>query len=278
MLRASTATLTIAVALATSCAAPREPTPTASAATGKADGTEPTGVLVFSSDYEERLEGDLVAGGTLVVRYDPDRIQECRGRTGGSDVWGITGYFSVDGAEAESFAVTELRDGTTTAIDATLEVPRGAEIAFWFQSSNRWGCVAYDSDFGADYHFAIGEPEEPSAPVTIDLPADGSVSQSGPVVAGADVVVRYDLDRLGACRGTSRGYPQWSITGYYAVDDDEPTAFEVSRVEGADRVAVDAVLQPRPGQLLALWFQATNRWGCVAWDSRDGANYMFAME
>lgn len=271
-------TLVLAGLLAGCASDPADPdTGSASASAtgdGKADDTSRTPTLTFGADWSEALEGALVPGAKLTIRYDLDRAQECRGSTGGSDVWGVTGFASVDGAEAETFAVTELRDGVTTALDATIEIPAGDDLAVWFQTSNRWGCVAYDSDYGADYHFAI-DSDEPARPVLVELAADGSVSQSAAIRGGDEVVVRYALDRTTTCRGTSGGRPQWSITGFFMVDDDEPTPFEVSRVEGSDRVSVDATIRPRDGHELAMWFQNTNRWGCVAWDSRYGANYVF---
>jgi hypothetical protein len=113
---------------------------------------------------------------------------------------------------------------------------------------------------------------------TVRFAADYTVSQSGPIVAGQKLRVRYDLDRLPDCRGTQGGYPQWNITGYFSVDGGAAKSFEVSEVQGDDRVAKDAVLTVPAGRDLALWFSVTNRWGCNAYDSDGGNNYHLTIE
>ena len=101
------------------------------------------------------------------------------------------------------------------------------------------------------------------------------MEKTGDLVPGGLVRVRYDLDRLSQCRGTQGGMPQWNITGHLRVDDAAESTFEVSRVEGADRVSADAVLEVPAGRSLALWFTAGGRWGCHEADDQGGAGYRF---
>jgi hypothetical protein len=39
--------------------------------------------------------------------------------------------------------------------DSTLVVPRGDDLELWFEATNVYGCLAYDSNLGANHHFAI---------------------------------------------------------------------------------------------------------------------------
>ena len=41
------------------------------------------------------------------------------------------------------------------AEEPVLSLDASGELQIWFQNNNRWGCNAYDSAFGANYHFAI---------------------------------------------------------------------------------------------------------------------------
>ncbi len=52
----------------------------------------------------------------------------------------------------------------------------------------------------------------------------------------------------------------------------------VSRADGSSLVAADPTIAVPRGHDLALWFEATNLWGCHAWDSANGANYHATIE
>ena len=110
---------------------------------GKADGQSP--VIVFADDWRETASGTLLAGDRVRVDYDLDRLTECRGSTNGSEVWGVTGYASFDGAAPVTFAVSRIENGRVKPVVASVEIPASAEsVDFWFAINNRWGCIAYD--------------------------------------------------------------------------------------------------------------------------------------
>lgn len=150
----------------------------------------------------------------------------------------------------------------------------------------------------ASNQFAIGELPEvcPGAAesntselidgAVIQFGATGGPTQEGPLVAGGQVTVRYDLQRLTRCRGTHNGYPAWNldahvrflpggqqaeatVRGFEAptgtptnVSFDVPAAFDVP----ADATAME------------LWFSNTSYatgTPCEAWDSNDSRNYSF---
>jgi len=112
---------------------------------------------------------------------------------------------------------------------------------------------------------------------TLTFNTDGSVTQSAPLVAGGNVRIKYSQSRIRQCTGNVNGQPGWAITGYASLAGAAATSWDTGRVSGSTRVSVNQVIAlPRSGEL-ALWFQQTNRWGCQAWDSRNGQNYRFAV-
>src|SRR6185436_5634782 len=71
---------------------------------GKADGN--TASITFADDWSETVHGDLVAGSAVRINYDLDRLQDCRGSTMGSEVWGVSGYASFDGGAPVTFGLS----------------------------------------------------------------------------------------------------------------------------------------------------------------------------
>ncbi len=241
---------------------------------GKADGTLTR--LTFDDSWRETADGPIVAGSPIRVAYDLDRLQDCRGETGGSEVWGATGYASFDGGEPKTFAVSRVDGGRVVAVEAELDVPSTAtSVDLWFSSSNRWGCIAYDSNESANYSFEV---EQRSDTAVLAFDADWTESQSGAVAGGGKVIVHYDPDRLSQCAGSSGGTAQWSVTGYYQVDGGTVKSLSVTRANGPDLVPSDPTITVPNGSELSLWFEATSRWGCHAYDSDFGANYRYDID
>jgi len=275
MIRPAGSLMLLATALVTACAAAPDPDAgNGGDPGGKADGELTT--LTFDADWDEAADGALVAGSPLRIDYDLARLPDCRGETNGSEVWGVTGFASFDGGAAKSFGVSRLSDGKVVPVVAELEVPTGAEtVALWFQVNNRWGCNAYDSNDGSNYKFAI---EDRANTAILAFEADGSEDQSAAIHAGDQVVVHYVPARLDECASTMGGMPQWGVTGYWQVDGGTVHTLTVARADGGDLVASDPeITVPRGGEL-ALWFEATSRYGCHAYDSENGANFRYAID
>jgi hypothetical protein len=243
---------------------------------GKADGQE-TAQLTFASDWSETARGELTAGSPVRIVYDLDRLPDCRGETNGSEVWGAGGYASFDGGEPVTFALSRLDNGVVKAIAAELEIPVTARsVELWFASSNRWGCIAYDSNENANYRFDVTPAVQGGAVLAFD--ADGSESQSGAVRGGEKVVIHYEPSRLSQCEASSGGLAKWSVSMHYKVDGGAEKAVLVTRADGPDLVSSDpSVVVPR-GSDLEVWFSATSVYGCHEYDSNSGANYHFAIE
>ena len=102
------------------------------------------------------------------IDYDPDRLGDCRTQVNGEDHWRIVGYFSLDDVVPydNEIPVTRLQGHgrlsppTEVASDAVLEVPlgtfgQGHDLGLWFENTDETGCSAWDSNFGANFHFAI---------------------------------------------------------------------------------------------------------------------------
>jgi hypothetical protein len=128
------------------------------------------------------------------------------------------------------------------------------------------------------------EPAAGSAPLaaaevapTLGFAADWSVAASGPIVSGGPAIVHYDVARLPDCRAVYHGFPAWGINAYYAVDGGPAFTVPVTQLQNGAVVGVDASFTVPPGQDLALWFHASDEYGCSQWDSAYGANFHFAL-
>ncbi len=241
---------------------------------GKADGDLVT--ITFDGGWNETADGPLVAGDSVRIDYDLDRLTDCRGSDMGSEVWGITGYAQFDDGEPRAFALSRLSGGTVVPVEAELPFPASARhVAMWFQVSNKWGCVAYDSNMNANYGFDI---EGHDGSVVLAFDGDWSETQSGPIQAGDQMIVHYDPSRLDQCAGSTGGHAAWGITGYYQVDGGTVKSVFVSRADGPDLVPADPSVAVPHGHDLAMWFETSSVWGCHAYDSNMNANYHFTID
>jgi hypothetical protein len=243
----------------------------------EADITADAATLKLTRDYRTTLVGAPAVGKGIVIEYALERLPQCRGNVGGGGPgWNVTGYYSENGGAARAFEVTTLTpDGKDRVAKAGRIVPAaGGDVAIWFQVASRFGCSEYDSQYGQNYHVAV-KGSVPDAQGSIVFGKDGRVSQSGRLVAGGKVKVRYEQPRLPDCRRTERGNPVWTITGFSQIDREATRTFDTAVPEGADRREIDAIVDlPHAGEL-SLWFQVTSLGGCMRYDSAGGANYRF---
>ena len=257
----------LAVTILTACAT--SPMDSTSTGGGKADGSEPT--ITFTADFQTTTTGSLLAGSPVRISYDLDRVTDCR-----SDAWGVSGYAQFDGGSPVAFGVSRLADGTTVPVDAELELPASAShVAIWFEVNDKYGCHAYDSNNGANYQFDV---DRHGLGAVLSFDADFSTSQSAAIHAGDKVVVHYEPDRLQDCAGSTGGHAAWGITGHWQVDGGTVHDVMVTTSHDTTLVASDPQIAIPRGRDLALWFEATNVWGCHAYDSAYGANYHFTIE
>jgi len=135
---------------------------------GKGDGFDDISTLRFNADWSVTQSGPLIKGELMRIHYDPDRLRDCRAQENGEDRWQIMGYFSLDNTVPldNTIPVTRLEGNgrlippSEVAIDALLEVPlgtfgQGHDLGLWFENTDASGCSAWDSNFGANFHFEI---------------------------------------------------------------------------------------------------------------------------
>lgn len=243
-----------------------------SSRTSHVDAVVPT--ISFGADWSVKASGPIASGGKATLHYDIARLPTCRMRYRGYDAWGISAYYAVDGGFARTVPVTQLLGQDNVAIDATIDVPAGKDLAIWFHASDEGGCSTWDSSYGKDFHFALVQ----DAPV-LHFEGDGSVTKDGTLEAGKDVLLDYDLARLPTCRATYNGYQTWDVVAHVRFDGGPVRDIPVTAASGMyGRVAVPArVTIPAGAHELEAWFDNTDRSGCHAWDSAYGANYRFAL-
>jgi hypothetical protein len=112
-------------------------------------------VLAFDADDTFSQSDAVHAGDRVVIHYAPERLAECAGSTGGHAAWGITGHWQVDDGSVHDVMVSRADGETLVASDPQVTVPRGHDLALWFEATSVWGCHAYDSAYGANYHVTI---------------------------------------------------------------------------------------------------------------------------
>jgi hypothetical protein len=112
--------------------------------------------ITFRADGTIVQSGSLRAGSSVKVHYDLDRLTQCRGTMGGYPQWSISGFASSNGGTAQSFETSvAAANGTRTTIDATIQLASAGDLALWFENTNRWGCNAWDSNYGNNFHFVV---------------------------------------------------------------------------------------------------------------------------
>jgi hypothetical protein len=130
---------------------------------------------------------------------------------------------------------------------------------------------------GADQEVGTGDGAYATESAIIAFGGDWSIEQTGRLVEGGAVRVKYDSSRLPTCRGNQNGGPAWTITGYYSIGGSEAQTFYVAGFSPTSTVTTPLISLDRSGEL-EIWFQNTSRWGCSGFDSNDGANYTYTVK
>ncbi len=112
--------------------------------------------ITFYANWAEVASPNPLPVGTQAkIVYDSTRLSQCRGTTNtGGPAWSITGYYQLNGGPVQSFWVAG-HSPTPNPLQPTISLSARGDVALWFQVSNLWGCNAWDSDFGNNYHFTI---------------------------------------------------------------------------------------------------------------------------
>ena len=122
-----------------------------------------TGATIsFGASGQPAVAGTLRVGNKVDVVYDPARLTDCRGSKYGYPAWAITGFYQVGDGEVVSFTAARPDQQGNVTNKATITLPGKGDLKVWFQNNNAFGCNAWDSVFGANYHFTVlGSDREP---------------------------------------------------------------------------------------------------------------------
>lgn len=120
-------------------------------------GAEPASdaLITFNLQGEPSVEGRLIAGGKVRVRYNQDRLPQCRRSQAGYPQWTITGFAQMDGLEERSFDTGRPNGSYRETVDAVIDLPRAGNLSLWFQVTSIGGCMEYDSRGGKNYAFRV---------------------------------------------------------------------------------------------------------------------------
>lgn len=236
--------------------------------------TSATPVVSFNADWSVTQTAHVVSGGKAIIHYDVARLPNCRAYYHGFPAWSISAYWAVDGGQTYTQPVVE-RDANNqlNPVDLTIDVPPGHDLAFWFHSSDEYGCNEWDSNWGNNFHFS---PD--AGPGALHFRWPGWSAEEWPQLhSGQELLVDYDIRRLPGCRQTYNGLQTWDVTVGYKFDDGTTgSASLTASPHDWERVAAVArITAPAHAQGLELWFENHDRTGCQMWDSALGANYRF---
>lgn len=161
----------------------------AAASTTEAGGTA---VLAFLEGWREQQTGEITAGGSLVVRYEPKRFAAM-------PVKEIVGYARfLPGGQVRH---ATLRGGRRPA-RPTAEIavpPETHHVELWFQCTGEAGEVVWDSRFGENYRFDVVRPRP--------TPSDSLRPRRDAVVDATVVSVEQDAAVKANAFAGRPGYP-----------------------------------------------------------------------
>lgn len=111
------------------------------------------------------VTGTPTQGKKVRVSYQSARLPDCRGtNNNGTPAWSITGHASLNGGTPKSFLVAgHSPTGKKLPTSHFISLPEEGELQIWFEVTNRWGCQAWDSNFGQNHRFAVAS-NQPNSP------------------------------------------------------------------------------------------------------------------
>ena len=145
--------ISVGFAALVGCAAPSPTTDDSTSSTSSSELNE-AGTLTFKADFTTASSGTLQKGKKVRVDYDVNRLTACRGDFMGNPGWSITGFWQIGTGDVHSFEAGGFSPTGHTA-EPVLTLDQSGDLQIWFQNNSRWGCNAYDSNFGSNYHFTV---------------------------------------------------------------------------------------------------------------------------
>ncbi|MBS2022348.1 MAG: hypothetical protein JST92_08055, partial [Deltaproteobacteria bacterium] len=103
------------------------------------------------------VQGTLVAGQRVNLVYDSAR-SGCSGTSNGKPAWSTTAFDRVAGGTTRSFFAAGLNPAGGTSTPSFTLPARTGDLEVWFETAGLWGCHAWDSNYGANFHFNVAAP------------------------------------------------------------------------------------------------------------------------
>ncbi|AHG89348.1 hypothetical protein J421_1811 [Gemmatirosa kalamazoonensis] len=155
-------------------------------------------VLAFLDGWRELQHGDITAGGSLVVRYEPSRF-----RASAKEIVGYARF--LPGGQIRHATLRERRAPRTTAVAAEIAVPPETDqVELWFQCVDADGETVWDSRFGENYRFEVVRPRP--------RPTDSLHARAGATVDAALITVAEDAAVKENAFESRPGYPSNSTS------------------------------------------------------------------
>lgn len=183
------------------------------AAASSSNAVSSVSTLTFDASWNETASVPLVAGRQLRIDYDAARLPDCRASHNGNPGWNITAFlrFLPSGSTIER-ELFEHPLGSNGAVDSygwiktlpVVDIPAQAtSVEVWFRNRSAFDspCERWDSNYGANYVFAI--VEAPTS--TLSFLADWQIAESGQRTRGGQLTLHYDLERLRRIARTANG-------------------------------------------------------------------------
>jgi hypothetical protein len=165
------------------------------------------------------VDAPIVAGGTLQIDYDLERLPNCRLTHNGNPSWDTVAHATFSPGGQEVFgSVREITLQGSPPMQVVVprpfvvDVPADAEaVDLWFENWDATAdCVELDDAGGTRYGFEVTPAGEGSGAATVQFPVE--IAVTGELVTGGSLRIEYDLERLTTCRATHNGSPFWDIT------------------------------------------------------------------
>ncbi|NVJ25827.1 MULTISPECIES: DUF6209 family protein [Myxococcus] len=97
----------------------------------------------------------LPFGAAASIVFDASRLTQCRGNINANTPgWTITGHYQFNNGPVQSFWVAGF-SSTPNPPAPSIPLNTRGDLAIWFENTSRWGCQAWDSNFGNNYHFNV---------------------------------------------------------------------------------------------------------------------------
>ena len=109
--------------------------------------------VAFKSDWTTEVRGTLMRGKRMLIEYATERAT-CTGTFNGAPAWSVTAFYRWDGGEVATTYAAGLKSDPS-APPAGIDLDRSGQLEVWFQNTSRWGCNAYDSNYGQNYKFNV---------------------------------------------------------------------------------------------------------------------------